>query len=130
MTPEALVATLRERGVTLRPDGGQLVVSPASAIRPEEVEALRQFKPEIITMLLSPETPAAVPSTWPASLPGLGRHRVISFSPCRDCTVDPPADEVLNLGTFVVAVPGPRGTFVAFGGVPLCWRHARARGSA
>jgi hypothetical protein len=57
MTAEALVARLRERGVTLRPDGDQLVVSPVSAVQPDELEALRQMKPAVMQMLRPPQLP-------------------------------------------------------------------------
>ena len=61
MTAETLVATLRERGVTLRPDGDQLVVSPVSAVKPDELEALRRLKPWVMAMLRPSPQPALLP---------------------------------------------------------------------
>lgn len=51
MTAEALVARLRARGIALEPDGVYLLVHPASAVLPDEVDALRQHKPEILVLL-------------------------------------------------------------------------------
>ena len=57
MTPAAaLVASLRSRGVILEPRGDKLRVVPASAVTPEEVDALRQHKAEVLA-LLSPARP-------------------------------------------------------------------------
>ncbi len=64
---------------------------------------------------------------WPARLPRLGMRVVTDFTPCHDCETDPPADEILAVGELRIPVPGARGTFVAFGGVALCRRHARGR---
>jgi tubulysin polyketide synthase-like protein len=52
VTPAALVAELRARGVTLRPDGDALRVRPVSKVKPEELEALRQYKPEVLALLV------------------------------------------------------------------------------
>jgi hypothetical protein len=125
-----LVARLRARGVALEPEGTALVIRPASAVRPDEVEALRHLKAEIMTLLTAPAmsaTPAPRPSFWPASLPSLGLRRMIAFTNCQDCEGDPPHDEVMTVGAYRIAVPGQRGTFAAYGSRPLCARHARAR---
>jgi hypothetical protein len=78
-----------------------------------------------------PPTSAAVsstpPSCWPPSLPALGPRHVIAFSPCADCQSDPPEDEVLTVGAYKIAVPGPQGTWISYGSRALCSRHARAR---
>ena len=62
----------------------------------------------------------------PATLPDVGIRQIITFTSCADCEIDPPPDEVLTVGVYEIAVPGPRGTVAAYGGVPLCRRHARA----
>jgi hypothetical protein len=57
VTPAALVAELRARGVTLRPDGELLKVRPISKVSPEELEALRQHKAEVLAILTTPPVP-------------------------------------------------------------------------
>jgi len=52
----ALLARLRARGVVLEPDGPSLVIRPADAVRPEEVEALRLHKAEVLALLAPVET--------------------------------------------------------------------------
>lgn len=51
MTAATLVSRLRARGVALEPDGGYLVVRPARAVTPDEVEALRRLKPDVLAIL-------------------------------------------------------------------------------
>jgi hypothetical protein len=51
VTPALLVETLRARGVVLRAVGDRLRVRPATAVTPDELEALRQFKPEVMALL-------------------------------------------------------------------------------
>ena len=46
-----LVAKLRARGIALERDGGTLVVRPADAVRPEEIEALMQHKAAVLALL-------------------------------------------------------------------------------
>lgn len=58
MTAAALVETLRARGVTLEPRGDRLRVRPASAVTPDEVEALRRYKPEVLRLLTGGSRPA------------------------------------------------------------------------
>ena len=126
MSPAAeLVARLRARGATLRPDGADLVIRPAAVVQPGEVPALREHKAEILALLSEPASSAL--ASWPVALPGLAPRRVIAFSPCADCATDPPEDLVLQVGAYDIAVPGPRHTFVAYAATPLCRRHARAR---
>jgi hypothetical protein len=55
----ALVEMLRARGVTLEPRGDKLRVVPASAVTPEEVDALRRHKAEVLALLM-PEPPLAL----------------------------------------------------------------------
>jgi hypothetical protein len=55
---------------------------------------------------------------------------VVAFTLCADCQDDPPADDVLTVGAYTVAVPGARHTFVSYADVPLCRRHARRRPGA
>jgi hypothetical protein len=52
-----LVQALRARGVTLEPAGDRLRVRPASALSAEELEALRQVKPEVLRLLAASPTP-------------------------------------------------------------------------
>jgi hypothetical protein len=52
----ALVAALRARGVTLEPRGDKLRVRPVSRLTPNELEALRQYKAEVLALL----TPVSV----------------------------------------------------------------------
>jgi hypothetical protein len=54
MTAAELVETLRARGVTLEPRGDKLRLAPASAVTPEEVEALRLHKAEVLVLLTAP----------------------------------------------------------------------------
>lgn len=66
-------------------------------------------------------------ATWPAALPALGPRRVGTFSRCADCpdpapTIAVPLDDGTRLD-----LPGPVGTFVAYGDRPLCLACARRR---
>jgi TubC N-terminal docking domain len=64
VTPAAaLVANLRSRGVTLEPRGDKLRVVPASAVTPEEVDALRQHKAEVLALLAPARSLAVDPET-------------------------------------------------------------------
>lgn len=75
MTPAALVATLRARGVTLRPDGDRLRVRPAEALAPGELEALRRHKTEVLSLLTAPPADAGLPALDPVAVRGaLGDH--------------------------------------------------------
>ncbi len=55
MSAAALVESLRARGVTLKPRGGDLTVQPKTAVTPAEVIALRQHKREVLRLLTTPE---------------------------------------------------------------------------
>jgi hypothetical protein len=55
-----LVQALRARGVTLEPEGDRLRVRPASALSAEELETLRQVKPEVLRLLEAQSTPTPV----------------------------------------------------------------------
>jgi TubC N-terminal docking domain len=48
-----LVGTLRDRGVTLKPDGDLLRIRPASMVSPDEKAALRVHKAEVLALLRS-----------------------------------------------------------------------------
>ena len=104
MTAATLVASLHARGVVLETRGDRLRVKPASAVTPDEVQALRRLKPEILRLLTGAEYgPAAVSSAWspwPEVLPRIGAKQTISFAPCALCT---------------------RWTFVTYGPTPLCF---------
>jgi len=70
--------------------------------------------------------------TWPTAVPGLGRRRIGSFTPCADCSGRPRAALHATLqgkGREVVRVPyeAPIGTWARYGGVALCRPCARAR---
>ena len=104
MTAAALVAILHARGVILKPHGGRLRVMPASAVTPDEIQALRQLKLEVFRLLTGAEPGAQVlrPSAWslwPEALSGVGTRRTVPFTPCALC---------------------PRRTFVSYGATPLC----------
>lgn len=70
MNAAALVADLRARGVTLRPDGDRLRVRPAEALTPQELETLRRHKAEVLALLAPGVEPR---SAAPASGPGVPR---------------------------------------------------------
>lgn len=70
MTPATLVHTLRARGVHLEPFGDKLRVVPSDAVTPEEVEALRLYKAEVLALLAAP--PPGVCASAPGS-PALSR---------------------------------------------------------
>ena len=63
-------------------------------------------------------------SLWPASLPGLGRRAIVAFTACADCETDPPPDQIVTVGRYRAAAPGPRHTFITYGSRPMCRRHA------
>ena len=65
----ALVDELRRRGVELRAEGDRLRYRPVSAVTPEDVEALRRHKSELLAIL-------APPPPDPAEV----ARRVITFS--------------------------------------------------
>ncbi len=73
MTPAVeLVARLRARGVTLEPDGPTLVVRPATAVRPDEIDALRKLKAEVLALLAPhPHPPETRPPAPALSVPDL-----------------------------------------------------------
>jgi TubC N-terminal docking domain len=52
-----LVARLRARGVALEADPPNLVVSPAGAVTPAEVRALKRHKAEVLALLSAPARP-------------------------------------------------------------------------
>jgi hypothetical protein len=103
MTAAQLVATLQARGVELVPVGSRLRFRPGEAVTPEEREALRRYKAEVLALLSRP------PSPWPDVLPELGRKVVGPFGRCGLC---------------------PAGTFVQYGSARRCLDCARAPGSA
>lgn len=51
----ALLDQLRARGVKVVTDGRRLGVVPAGSLTPEERDALRRFKPELVRLLTTPE---------------------------------------------------------------------------
>jgi hypothetical protein len=74
----------------------------------------------------------ARPPLWPPDLPGLGPKTVIPFTVCQDCQASGGSvvEESVRLSTGKVvgwAVTVFDSTFAAYGGMPLCLRHVRAR---
>jgi hypothetical protein len=135
----ALVDRLRRRGVQLVPEGDRLRYRPASAVQPDEIEALRQLKPDVLDLLRQPTAPAdaappaAEPSAWPPVIPVLGPRQTIPFTVCSACAELPYSEiDFIKIASRLFVVPARRGTFAAYHGVPLCPAHARerARGSA
>ncbi len=53
MSPAALLASLRARGFTLRVEGDRILVAPASRLDAAELERLREWKAEVIRMLIA-----------------------------------------------------------------------------
>lgn len=51
LTPSALLASLRARGVAVQADGGRLRVAPASRVPAEMLEAIRARKAELLAIL-------------------------------------------------------------------------------
>jgi hypothetical protein len=128
MTAATLVATLRERGVALLPDGDQIVVRPASRAA-DLLDDLRQHKAEVLALLTAPAS-STLPAwsyapPWPDSLPGLGPRRVIAFDVCADCPPD--GVQSVRIGGLTVQAPADRGTWIAYGDRPLCLTCARVR---
>jgi TubC N-terminal docking domain len=93
-TAVELVTRLRARGIALEPDGGTLVVRPAEAVQPEEVEALKSAKAEVLALLASesrqdmqsdfvgevvPPTPDVAGEVLEVSLPEMSSKLSYSF---------------------------------------------------
>jgi hypothetical protein len=77
VTPALLVETLQARGVVLWAVGDRLRVRPATAVTPEELEALRRHKAEIMKLLApAPDvpTPPDLALLWEARYRALLRH--------------------------------------------------------
>lgn len=70
---------------------------------------------------------------WPDSVTGLGYRRVVTFSPCADCTEAGGKPYTVFLGATraaqAVAIThvGIPGTWIAYGDRPLCLACARRR---
>jgi hypothetical protein len=54
---------LRDAGLLVRPDGGDLVIWPASRLTPELVALARAHKPDLLALL--------APDAWATAYPGL-----------------------------------------------------------
>ena len=64
MTPAAvLVESLRARGVELRAVGDRIRYRPASALTPDDLEALRQQKAEVLSLLSPKMSPLTLDPT-------------------------------------------------------------------
>ena len=115
MTPSALLAELRVRGVELVPVGCRIRFRPASKVPPELLTCLRQHKAEVL-LLLTAQTPTSTashvstrPLTWAYPWPdelSVGRRSVGPFEACTDCSA---------------------WSWVRYGGVVLCLACAKAR---
>lgn len=68
MTAVELVATLQARGVELVPAGDRLRFRPGEAVTPEERDALRRHKAEVLRLLTVPEPLPLDPVTLRAVL--------------------------------------------------------------
>jgi hypothetical protein len=107
MTAEALLATLRARGVEVLTDGQRVGVRPPGALSDDERKALRRLKPDVLALLVVPPRDYAHP--WPDALATHGQRAVGPFDQCIDCG---------------------RGTWVRYGVVVLCLACARSRAIA
>jgi hypothetical protein len=105
-----LLATLRARGVVVEPRGDRLRVRPASVVAPEELDALRRHKAELLALLTggrrSPLGGTWYAHPWPDALADLGVRHVGPFDQCADCQ---------------------RWSWARYGGVVLCLACARRR---
>jgi len=68
---------------------------------------------------------------WPAAIDGLGARQVIAFTPCRDCAAAGGARVCWapDVGDRITHSYIP-GTWIAYGALPLCLRHALERHQA
>ena len=64
---------------------------------------------------------------WPETLDQLGARQLIAFTRCRDC--EAAGGRVITWRTDDVVIEHPYipGTWVAYGGTPLCLPHALRR---
>jgi hypothetical protein len=77
VTAAALLKTLRARGVTLESHGDRLKVRPVSAVTPDEIEALRQNRTQVLRLLAEnafPKTSFPSSPTSPAPDPAPPDH--------------------------------------------------------
>jgi hypothetical protein len=110
-TAADLLASLEARGVLLKPaPGGALRIRPASELTPAELVKAKALKREILGLLahrnLSGASDHAPANPWPFELAGHDR-RVAAFEPCAACAA---------------------GTWVVYGGLPLCLACVSRRG--
>jgi lambda repressor-like predicted transcriptional regulator len=95
----ALLAELSQRGITLRPAGAFLGVSPQSALTPELLARIRELKPEILSLLTCPAPPdpdlfsACTPAERAALLaiavrPGLHLHQLAATTRLSEIVLD------------------------------------------
>jgi len=140
MSPADLVRTLERRGILLEPTPrGTLAVEPVDLVSPEEIEALRAAKAEVLALLHErldaslgaeredfeeraaimefdaglqrpeAEQGARAMFPWPSTLGG--EPRVLGpFGRCSRCPSD--------------AHPAQAGTWVSYGGERYCRAHA------
>lgn len=51
MSPDALLADLQQRGLTIRAEGNRLIVTPRNALTDELRDLLREAKPALLSLL-------------------------------------------------------------------------------
>jgi TubC N-terminal docking domain len=128
VSPTALLAELKARGVCLAPRGDRLhVVAPRGILTEEDKARLRAAKPALLELLARDRLAYSHP--WPDVIPGLGGRRVVAFTACRDCAAAG-GRTVTGRGQFngqLVQIHHRHvpGTWVAYGRRPLCLDHAR-----
>jgi hypothetical protein len=106
MTPTALLAELRERGVELAVDGDKIRYrAPRGVLTADLKEAMRACKPDLLAALAQePVSRSTADHTdpwvgWPPTLADLGSKSVGAFRPCCWCG---------------------KGTWVRYAGLPTC----------
>ena len=67
MSTAELMDTFRRRGIALSADAGRLMVRPATALTPDDREAIRRYLPELVAVLAVAGTPSPCPETAVAS---------------------------------------------------------------
>jgi hypothetical protein len=82
VTPEAIIATARELGVTLLPDGPNIRIRPAGRLPPNVRAALAEQKPALLAILLSAAEACTecLSTTWVAAL-----VNDVGAPTCADC---------------------------------------------
>jgi hypothetical protein len=85
VTATTLLDRLHQLGVTIIADGDHLRLRPRSLLTPEDLDALRTHKPELLALLRRPRPPALW-SLWPDTLPSYGKRTTGPLTSCSMCT--------------------------------------------